>query len=404
MKVYGEHEDKTIEQLNTCADFDDCTGAALMADGHLGYSVPIGGVVAYEEHLSPSAVGFDISCGNAALCLDFLIDDEFMDDLPDIMDEIQETLSFGVGRQNNDKSVQDHELFDYGEWNELPFGKHELDKLKSKARKQLGTIGSGNHYVDLLADEGGYLWIANHFGSRGLGHTLATAFMKLGKGLSLDDKLVEDDYPIRIFKESELGYSYRSALNLADAYALAGREYVVNKVMDLLGFEEDDVLQRINCHHNSVWYENGSWVHRKGATPLNTQELAFVGGSMGDFSAIITSKDGVDTSTTLGSAPHGSGRIMSRTKAAGKFIRTKNSRGKRIRVRPPEGGLITPEMRDEAIKGVEVRGGGLDEAPQVYRKLKDVLSIHSDTVQVVDWMYPIGVVMADANEFDPYKD
>ena len=152
-----------------------------MADGHLGYIMPIGGVAAFREQVSVTGVGFDIACGNAAIRTNLRRDN--LEDLRGIADEIQEQLSFGIGRKNTlpDAPV-DHPLFDSDAWNALPANVRE--KLRDKARTQLGTIGSGNHYVDIFVDENEEVWVGVHFGSRGFGHTIASGFLALDRASS----------------------------------------------------------------------------------------------------------------------------------------------------------------------------------------------------------------------------
>lgn len=402
--VYGEHDDKTLNQLHSVIEVESCVGGALMADGHLGYSMPIGGVVAYKDQISPSAVGYDIACGNLAVCT-AIMEDEIKNDLAELMDEIQDKIAFGVGRSSKDKEAENDIIFDASDnrWKIRP----EVQNFKRRAASQLGTVGSGNHYVDLLADEEGYVWVANHFGSRGLGHMIATGFMKLARGYSWDEKVPGesmDDPPILLDANSELGMQYIQLMDLAGEYAYAGREYVVDKVLDILGVDPDMVLDRVHVHHNYAWMEEvdgeNVWVMRKGATPLYPGDRAFIGGSMGDISCIVNRTE--DDLESLQSAPHGAGRVMSRTKAAGKWTRKELPSGKRIRVRSGEG-LVTSEMMSKAIQTVELRGGGLDEAPQVYRKLEPVLAQHP-TVNIEHRLRPIGVCMAGDDVFDPYKD
>jgi len=168
--VWGEHEERTLGQIRTCAALAD--RAALMADGHLCYAVPIGGVIAWKDAISPSGVDFDIACGNKAVRLD-MPGEELRARIDLIMDEVWATLSFGVGRRNAEKV--EHAILerDHDGW--------ELDAtrpLRQKVENQLGTIGSGNHYVDLFTNEEDRVWIGVHFGSRGFGHGVATWFLK----------------------------------------------------------------------------------------------------------------------------------------------------------------------------------------------------------------------------------
>ena len=159
VKIFGEHDARTREQMARCMQHGSVVGGVLCADGHLGYAQPVGGVIAYEEHVSVSGVGFDIACGNMAVKLD-LPKQAIADRIGPIAERIAVDVSFGLGRSNAEKV--EHELFDSPLWQEAPAIAH----LKSMARDQLGTVGSGNHYVDLFEDEDGLVWIGVHFGSR----------------------------------------------------------------------------------------------------------------------------------------------------------------------------------------------------------------------------------------------
>jgi len=163
--VFGDHEPNTLAQLHDVASRAE--RAALMADGHQGYVMPIGGVAAYTEQVSVVGVGFDIACGNAAFRTNLTLDGTpgLAERLPALADEIQDAVSFGVGRKNRSGDAPvDHDLFRSDAWNALPH--HAREGLRSKARAQLGTVGSGNHYVDVFADETGTIWVGVHFGSR----------------------------------------------------------------------------------------------------------------------------------------------------------------------------------------------------------------------------------------------
>jgi tRNA-splicing ligase RtcB len=388
-----EPDPKAIEQLELCLADERAVGGALMADAHLGYSMPIGGVVAYDNAISPSGVGFDIACGNKAALTPLHAGE--LGDVKPIMRQIQKVVEFGVGRTN--ATPVDHPLFDEHEET-----LRELDRqvrgLEQKARAQLGTVGSGNHYVDLLADEDDRVWVANHFGSRGLGHTIATGFLNLAVGQPFDSRGKERDAPTVIPLDTELGQSYIAAMHLAGDYAYAGRDYVIAQVLAVLG---TTAAQEVHNHHNFAWKEGGTWVVRKGATPL-TRELAFIGGSMGD-GAVIVRGTGEDIGN-LASAPHGSGRVMSRTKAAGKWKKVVVD-GKRRRVRDESTAAVNwAQVRaDLAARGIVVLGSGADEAPEVYKPLDDVLAAHTN-IEVVHRLRPLGVVMAGDDVFDPYKD
>ncbi|HEX9950124.1 MAG TPA: RtcB family protein, partial [Rubricoccaceae bacterium] len=271
--VFGEPQDNAVEQILRCAR--DADGAALMADHHLGYAVPIGGVVAYADRVSPSGVGYDIACGNKAIRLDADAAD-VRANIKTIMDDVWNAVSFGVGRKNAERV--DHPLFSDPAW-KIP----AASGLRKTAREQLGTVGSGNHYVDLFTDEQDRVWVGVHFGSRGLGHRLATHFIKAGggkDGINVDPVLLDTD--------SELGQEYIACMELAGRYAYAGRDWVSARVAGILGAT---VLDEVHNHHNFAWRETHGgrdlWVVRKGATPAFPGQRGFVGGSMGDVSVIL---------------------------------------------------------------------------------------------------------------------
>jgi tRNA-splicing ligase RtcB len=403
LAIFGFPQDeKAVAQIQNCLEDERAVAGALMADHHLGYSMPIGGVVVYEDAISPSGVGFDIACGNKAVHTNLWLED-IKEDVPALLAEIQKRVEFGIGRRN--KTPIDHELFARPIWSEI---KGLAPDLREKAMAQLGTVGSGNHYVDILVDGGsGRIWVANHFGSRGFGHTIASGFLNLAKGAGFTDRLVETEDATVLSMSSDLGQTYFEAMNLAGEYAYAGRDYVIEQVLDILGARAEE---SVHNHHNFAWIEDGKYVVRKGATPL-TEEPAFIGGSMGDDSVIVK-WSGRDIGA-LGSAPHGAGRVMSRTKAAGKFKKVAVERTapdgstftKKIRVRDVSTAAINWEQTKAELagRGIVVLGAGADEAPAAYKRLSDVLSAH-ENVEVLHRLQPLGVVMAGENTYDPYKD
>ena len=399
MRVFGTHDELTQIQLAKVAE--RARKVALMADGHVGYVMPIGGVAAYDNAVSVVGVGFDIACGNAAIRTDRTLD-ELVPHLPVLADEIASTISFGVGRKNRaDDAPTDHPLFEDAAWQAVP-PKHR-QALHTKARQQLGTVGSGNHYVDVFADEAGAIWVGVHFGSRGFGHTVASNFLALGQGASWGQRVPEKEVLLPL--DQELGHDYWELMELAGRYAYAGREWVARKVVSLLGGRE---LELVHNHHNFAWKETHDGeelvVVRKGATPAFPGQLGFIGGSMGDDAVIVRGTESQDPAVletqaaALFSTVHGAGRVMSRTAAAGKRNR---KTGKQI-----SEGKVSPAMMQEWVtqKGVLLKGGGLDESPHVYRRLPDVLAAQGGTIEVLHTLRPLIVVMAGADEFDPYKD
>ena len=382
--VWGEPLENAVEQMENCAK--DAEHCALMADHHLGYSVPIGGVIAYDGHVSPSGVGFDIACGNKAVRLDCDASD-VKSNISTVMDDVWKALSFGLGGVN--KEEVDHELFDDDPAWSIP----AVRPLKQQARSQLGTIGSGNHYVDLFVDEQDRVWVGVHFGSRGLGHKIASHYLKAGGG---KDGMFVD--PVLLDVESELGAEYVTAMKLAGLYAYAGRDWVCQKVASILGAR---IVQEVHNHHNFAWEEEHGgrqlWVVRKGATPAFPGQKGFVGGSMGDNSVILEGVASDESSQALYSTVHGAGRIMSRSQAAG---RKRYKKGQVIRTSKGE---ISRDMMIEWItaKGVELRGAGTDESPHCYKRLPEVLEAHADTIKILHHLQPIGVAMAGEGTIKP---
>jgi tRNA-splicing ligase RtcB len=402
-KIFGQHDPKTIKQLEDVASRADA--AALMADGHLGYVMPIGGVAAYDERVSVVGVGFDIACGNAAIRTDLHAGSYSRDEWQFLADEIASSISFGVGRTNAaDDAPTNDPLFKSDAWSLLPRDA-KSGALLAKARAQLGTVGSGNHYVDVFADENGQIWVGVHFGSRGLGHTIASGFLALSQGKKWTERVKEAEALLDL--RSPIGHDYWHLMELAGEYAYAGREWVARKVVSTLGGHE---LELVHNHHNFAWREqqliNGEprevVVVRKGATPAFPDQKGFIGGSMGDDAVIVRGAPKSDEQpAALYSTVHGAGRVMSRTQAAGKS----KGWGRKRRIVAP--GLVSEEMLKKWVvdeKQVILRGGGLDEAPQAYRRLPEVLQAQGDTIEVLHTLRPLIVVMAGADEFDPYKD
>jgi tRNA-splicing ligase RtcB len=397
--VFGNHDEKTLAQLQDVAS--RAAFAALMADGHMGYLMPIGGVAAYRNQVSVPGVGYDIACGNAAIKTDRFIDEYSRRELELLADEIAHDISFGIGRSNDaDDAPVDHRLFHSDAWSVLPKDAR-AEGLKKKARGQLGTVGSGNHYVDVFADRAdGRIWVGVHFGSRGLGHTIASGFLALAANAKWGERVKESEALLEL--DAPIGQDYWSLMELAGQYAYAGREWVARKVVGIINAHE---LELVHNHHNFSWVEEHFGerlvVVRKGATPAFPGQKGFIGGSMGDDAVIVQGAAGDPLQeNALYSTVHGAGRVMSRTQARGK------TRGWGAKARIVSPGLVSQEMLDEWIgeRGVILRGGGLDEAPQAYRRLPEVLEAQGGTIEVLHTLRPVLVVMAGANEFDPYKD
>ena len=374
LTVFGDHEEQTLGQMRNCMKVGNAVAGVICADGHLGYAQPVGGVIAYEKQISVSGVGFDIGCGNMAVRLDlpFLA---ISGRVSTILHDIAKAVSFGVGRVNAERV--EHVLLD----DDAAWQASGMNDYRQKAATQLGTVGSGNHYVDLMTDEGGFVWIGVHFGSRGLGHTSATKYLKLGggkDGIHVPPTVLDED--------SDLGSQYIAAMELAGRYAYAGREWVTERVRQIMGGAVQDTIHN---HHNYAWRETHDgqvlWVVRKGATPAFPGQRGFVGGSMGDDAVIVEGVESDKAASALYSTIHGAGRVFGRKEAKRRFTREEMN------------GWLTE-------RGVQLIGADLDESPMAYRRLPEVLAHHAGTVRVVHTLRPFAVVMAGNGEFDPFKD
>jgi tRNA-splicing ligase RtcB len=424
IKTFGEVDQRSLDQLERCMEAGDAEFGVLCADHHPGYSQPIGGAVAYEGYVSPSGVGYDIGCGNKAVLSDARAADV---DVPRVMQEITRRISFGMG-------VPAQERVDHPVLEKIRNADFEPQRRLAKlAEEQLGTVGSGNHYVNVMADEQDRVWVGVHFGSRGFGHKTASGFLALAQGLAFDEHAREggmDSPPVLFEVGSELGDTYVSAMELAGEYAYAGRDVVVAKVLEILGA---NALHDVHNHHNFAWREEHLgrtyWVIRKGCTPARPGQEGFVGGSMGDESVILEGVEADESEEALYSTVHGAGRVMSRSQAAGKTRRRKRwactnrdcdytadtpgtcpHHGTKLRkawvfeqLKPGvvDWPAVQRRLREQ---GIVLVGGGADEAPEVYKRLPDVLAAHGGSIRVKHRLRPLGVAMAGRDVFDPYKD
>jgi len=419
IKTFGSVDERSLQQLERCMEAGDAAYGVLCADHHPGYSQPIGGGIAYEGYVSPSGVGYDIGCGNKAARTALTRNDlETLGGVERLMREITRRISFGMGVAAQERV--DHPVLERIRTAEFS----PQRKLAQLAESQLGTVGSGNHYVNLMEDEEGVVWIGVHFGSRGFGHKTASGFLALAQGLRFGERAHEgemDSPPVLFEADSELGQSYVSAMQLAGEYASAGRDTVVSKVLEILGTQ---ATHEVHNHHNFAWREEHFgrtfWVIRKGCTPARPGQEGFVGATMGDESVILEGVEGLGAAESLYSTVHGAGRVMSRTQAAGRVRRRKrwacrNRDCDRIfdkaRDCPdhPEAGIrkvwVEEQLRPGVVdwpavqvrlraQGIVLVGGGADEAPEVYKRLPDVLAAHAGSIRVKHTLRPLGVAMA----------
>ena len=379
-QVFGAEgiEEGAMQQMNSAARLPVARAGALMPDAHAGYGLPIGGVLATENAVIPYGVGVDIGC---RMCLSvFDIDIKELTQREHFFTrELNEATLFGAGGVFEQPA--DHEVLYRKEFDELGL----LKGLQERARKQLGSSGSGNHFVEfgrvivtekdkvLDIEPGTYLGLLSHSGSRALGANIANHFTKIAKEKR---KLPGEASNLAWLNlDEEEGIQYWMAMNLAGDYAAACHHIIHQKIAKQLGRQP---LKRVENHHNFAWkelYEGRELiVHRKGATPAGKNVLGIIPGSMTAPGFIVK---GRGEAASINSAAHGAGRRMSRT-AALKSI-------------------THHHLNDLLAKhGVKLLGGGLDEAPLAYKDIHEVMKAQQQLVETVGSFYPMIVKMDGA--------
>jgi tRNA-splicing ligase RtcB len=373
-------EEGATHQMYQAAKLPIAVAGALMPDAHAGYGLPIGGVLATENAVIPYGVGVDIGC---RMCLSV-----FDIDPKDLLQreqyftrELNEATLFGGGRQFDQSTP--HEVLDRKEFDEIPI----LKALQGRAARQLGSSGSGNHFVEfgivdvkekdpiLNLEPGEYLGLLSHSGSRALGANIANHYTKLAKQKRRLPGEANNLAWLDLTEEE--GMEYWLAMNLAGDYASACHEVIHDKIARQLGRRP---LKRVENHHNFAWKE---WhegreviVHRKGATPAGKDVLGIIPGSMTAPGFIVKGKG---QEASLSSASHGAGRKMSRTAALN---------------------TVTTELLKKTLQehGVKLLGGGLDEAPQAYKDIDTVMQSQRQLIDVVGRFTPRIVKMDGAQK------
>jgi tRNA-splicing ligase RtcB len=387
-RIWGESQidPESIKQMDTAMRLPVSVAGALMPDAHIGYGLPIGGVLATEEVVIPYAVGVDIAC---RMRLSIFPESPILvrQKAGQFKKALMEETKFGAGGAWKGSRHLDHPVLDDPAWLATKF----LASLKTTAYEQLGTSGSGNHFVEWSAfdlghdDEelglkaGHYLALVSHSGSRGVGFRIASRYSELAQKYHPNlDKAVRHLSWLPL--DWQEGQEYWISMELAGRFAAANHEVIHKKLAKAVGLKPIAVIEN---HHNFAWKERipapsgfgqpdrEVIVHRKGATPAGEGVLGIIPGSMADPGYVVRGKGEVDA---LNSASHGAGRALSR-KAA------KES--------------ITKTARDQYLKerGVTLIGGGLDEAPQAYKPIEQVIAAQAALVDVVGKLTPIMVRM-----------
>ena len=371
---YSLNPDKeTLEQFKSCTKKSFVTAGALMPDAHSGYAAPIGSVLVTKGFVVPAWVGFDIGCGVLAAKI-------ISGDTKDIKTTIEKNpekiyenvlnmVPMGLGKiHKQTHNISKETKSDYNKllqkYEKKPHDKNLLNFLKNSAIKHIGTLGSGNHFVELGFYEN-EIWIVVHSGSRGAGHKAAEKYMKKAS------KNVEDyekTNPLDV--NSDTGKEYLNLLDFCLGFAILNRKEIALTVLRSL---EKTIGKQLklsiwcNNNHNHAVYERGKYIHRKGATPAKKDEKGVIPANMRDGSFLV---QGLGNPKFLHSSSHGAGRIMSRSKA-------------KLNI-----SLTDFKKSMEGIKGT-ITQKTIDEAPMAYKNISDVLKYQKESIKIVKHIKPI---------------
>ena len=357
-KIYASHvEPDALKQFYSALELDCVVRGALMPDAHTGYTLPIGGVVATEGVVFPSFVGYDIGCGMCAAPIRHLDPLDARRVAQVWMNEIYAKIP--VGMKNNDRATES--TLNPGD---LTDRAREAFDIRG-GFSALGTLGSGNHFIEIGEDETGQVWIVIHSGSRGPGWKVAQEYMKLASG---DGKAREGHYGLRV--DSQDGQDYINDMNWMLSFALDNRKEMMHRVDEIIGRWIDwDFLINRNHNHATVKVVDGQtlWIHRKGATHAEEGMDGVIPGNMRDGSFIVRGKGNPDS---LWSSSHGAGRVLGRAEA------------KKV---------LTLDQFSATMQGVvaKVGEGTLDEAPMAYKDIFQVMREQADLVEIVHHVRPI---------------
>jgi tRNA-splicing ligase RtcB (3'-phosphate/5'-hydroxy nucleic acid ligase) len=364
-------------QMRQACALPMAVGAALMPDAHLGYGLPIGGVLALDNAVVPYAVGVDIACRMKLSVLDLPV--STFDERPQLLETaIQKCTRFGIGAEH--ERPQDHAVLDE-DWTITRITREHKDK----ARRQLGTSGSGNHFVefgvlsvptdeaDLGLPAGDYVALLSHSGSRGVGAAVCDVYSRVARS-KLPPEFAEIGRLAWLSLDDEAGQEYWAAMNLMGDYAAANHAVIHRLVSQFLGSQ---IVAGVENHHNFAWKEQHGGkeviVHRKGATPAGKGVLGVIPGSMSAPAFVVRGKG---NPASLDSASHGAGRLMSRTAARSQF-------------------RFNAVQKELAQQGIRVLSAGSDEVPSVYKDIHAVMGAQIDLVEELARFQPRIVKMSD---------
>jgi tRNA-splicing ligase RtcB (3'-phosphate/5'-hydroxy nucleic acid ligase) len=385
--VYGEIsrdiDQEAYDQLEEACRLPVAVAGALMPDAHVGYALPVGGVAALDNAVSPAFVGFDIACRMKLSILD-ISEDEFEANRKKLAKVLDDVTSFGMGSDFAD-GKRDHEVMEDERWKKIEIAR----ELKDKAARQLGSSGSGNHFADLMTGRvlkekdwlplkkgDRFVALLTHSGSRGTGHQIATHFKEIAENETQKrSKGISENYSWLNLDEDS-GREYWSAMQLMGKYSSANHELIHKHFSKESGI---DIIASYENHHNFAWKKENMVIHRKGATPAEKGVVGIIPGSMGTASYIV---EGLGEEKSLWSSAHGAGRISSRRQAK--------------------------KNHDEAEyqqfireKDIHTIGVTRDETYQCYKDIDRVMSIQEGKLsESVAEMYPRVVLMGGGRKSD----
>jgi tRNA-splicing ligase RtcB (3'-phosphate/5'-hydroxy nucleic acid ligase) len=362
-------DEETLRQFRECYSEDFVKSAALMPDAHKGYAAPIGAVLLTKGIVVPAWVGFDIGCGMIAIKIkgkDIL--KKIQENREEIYNKILSRIPMGVGEYQKEKKISEKTQEEFKKllkkFQQGPHDKNILNMLKSTCLKNLGTLGGGNHFIEI-----GYykkeVWLIIHSGSRGIGHKVAKKYM-IGASKSKDD--YEKTFPLDV--NSQLGKEYLNVLDFALEYALLNRLEMSYKIIETIEQILKEKLKTelwVNRNHNHAVFEKGFYIHRKGATPAKRGERGIIPGNMRDGSFLVS---GLGNAKFLNSSSHGAGRALSRKQA-------------KLNIN-----LEDFKKSMEGIRGT-ISAKTLDEAPMAYKDINKVMHAQEKSVKIIKHILPI---------------
>jgi tRNA-splicing ligase RtcB len=349
---------------------------ALMPDTHQGYGMPVGGVMATEGVIVPNAVGVDIGCGMLAQKTD--LTEITTETLKKIMGKIREAVPVGFGHHKEPQS-EIYNLYADGIGWIIP-GDSVVSKEITSASRQIGTLGGGNHFIEIQKGNDGFIYFMLHSGSRNVGLKVANHYNR--KAVELNEtwrSSIPKEWELAFLPEdSDLGKSYLAAMNFCLKFALENRRLMAKRIREIFFGEAKCVFgDEINIHHNYVakehHYGRDVWVHRKGATLANVGQYGIIPGSQGTHSYIVAGKG---NPLSFNSCSHGAGRRMGRKVAQ----RTLNLEEQQ------------KMLNDQGIVHAVRTADDLDEAPGSYKDIATVMDEQKDLVEITVELTPLGVI------------